>query len=132
MPKFRHTQLVYNVIHFELIFSMLLKFRQPWYFDIFKLHQKTKFVSQSAKYRHLSQLWSKVIQIYGQLLENRLPKFNGTVEKCNIHNVLPLGVKLQLVRDFLKVLRLHKVYTYEHRNNMNMGSGTQEQHHQRP
>ena len=37
-PKFRHTQLICDVIHFELIFSMLLKFRQPWYFGSLKLH----------------------------------------------------------------------------------------------
>ena len=48
-----------------------------------------------------------MIQIYGHLLENRLPKFNGTVEKYITHNILPLGVKLQLVGNFLKVLRLH-------------------------
>ena len=41
------------------------------------------------------------------LLENRLPKFNGTVEK---YNILLLGVKLQLVGNFPEVLRLHSVY----------------------
>ena len=51
-----------------------------------------------------------MIQIYGHLLENRLPKFNGTVEKYIIHNILLLGVKLQLVGNFPKVLRLHTVY----------------------
>ena len=41
-----------------------------------------------AKYRHLSQLWSKIIQIYVCLLENRLPKYNGKVENTTT------GVKL--------------------------------------
>jgi len=49
MPKFRYTQLIHNVIHFELIFSMLPTFNQPWFFCSLKLHYrytKAKFVSQ--------------------------------------------------------------------------------------
>ena len=84
MPKFRHTQLIHKchslwdnhlaccthlVSHSILVVQNCTK-------DTLRLNLCLK----CAKYRHLSQFWSKIIHINGHLLENRLPKFNGTVE----------------------------------------------------
>ena len=60
------------------------------------------------------------------LLENRLPKYNGKVENTTT------GVKLATGWKFPKGVKAMYDPAYEHRNNMNMGSCTQEQHNQSP
>ena len=64
-----------------------------------------------AKYRHLSQLWSKVIQIYGHLLENRLPKINGTVEP-QLYYTLNTTTRCKIATGWKLAYCIH-IWTYE-------------------